>query len=68
MADETAVNQNKDTQVKNGVERTQRTASHRLFLDDVEYQSFVRRLDWSPDGNVLLTPSACFYDLNADTT
>jgi chromatin assembly factor 1 subunit B len=49
------------------VERTQRTASHRLFLDDVEYQSFVRRLDWSPDGNVLLTPSACFYDLHADT-
>ncbi len=43
--------------------KTQRTASHRLFLDDVEYQSFVRRLDWSPDGNVLLTPSACFYNL-----
>lgn len=46
--------------------RTQRIASHRLFLDDVEYQSFVRRLDWSPDGNLLLTPSACYYDLHAD--
>lgn len=66
MTDEAAGQNN--NQVKTGVERTQRTASHRLFLDDVEYQSFVRRLDWSPDGNVLLTPSACFYDLHADTT
>lgn len=43
--------------------RTQRVASHRLFLDDIEHQSFVRRLQWSPDGNFLLTPSACYYDL-----
>ena len=34
----------------------------------MEYQSFVRRLDWSPDGNLLLTPSACFYDLHTDTS
>ena len=54
------------TKIPAAVVRTQRTASHRLFLDDVEYQSFVRRLDWSPDGNLLLTPSACFYDLHAD--
>ena len=27
----------------------------------------MRRLDWSPDGNVLLTPSACFYNLQADS-
>ena len=38
--------------------------SHRLFLDDVEYACFVRRLAWSPDGNILLTPSACYYDLS----
>ena len=24
--------------------------THRLFLDDTEYTSFVRRLSWSPDG------------------
>ena len=35
-----------------------------MFLDDVEYASFIRRLAWSPDGNVLLTPSACYYDLS----
>jgi chromatin assembly factor 1 subunit B len=23
----------------------------------------VRRLDWSPDGNILVTPSGCYYDL-----
>jgi len=38
--------------------------THRLFLDDIEYQAFVRRLQWSPDGNLLLTPSACFYDIS----
>ena len=27
----------------------------------------MRRLDWSPDGNLLLTPSACFYDLQAES-
>lgn len=41
-------------------------ASHRLFLDDIEYQSFVRRLDWSPDGNLLLTPAGCYYDLKGE--
>ena len=34
-----------------------------MFLDDVEYQSFVRRLAWSPDGSFMLTPAACYYDL-----
>jgi len=37
--------------------------SHRLFLDDFEYSAFTRRLEWSPDGSVLLTPAACYYDL-----
>ena len=48
------------------VTQTKKIASHRLFLDDVEYMSFVRRLDWSPDGNILVTPSACYYDLQAN--
>ena len=26
----------------------------------------MRRLEWSPDGNFLLTPSACYYDLHDD--
>ena len=47
---------NKDIEVK----KTPKIATHRLFLDDVEYQAFVRRLAWSPDGNVLLTPAACW--------
>jgi chromatin assembly factor 1 subunit B len=47
-------------------QKTQRVASHRLFLDDIEHQSFVRRLQWSPDGNFLLTPSACYYDLQSE--
>lgn len=37
--------------------------SHRLFLDDLEYQAFTRRLSWSPDGSILLTPASCFFDL-----
>jgi chromatin assembly factor 1 subunit B len=37
--------------------------SHRLFLDDTEYQSFIRRLAWSPDGQFLLTPGSWFQDL-----
>lgn len=45
------------------ITQTKKIASHRLFLDDIEYGSFVRRLDWSPDGNILVTPSACYYDL-----
>ena len=36
--------------------------SHRLFLDDTEYQSFVRRLAWSPDGSFMLTPGSMFCD------
>lgn len=33
---------------------------HRLFLDDVEYLAFTRRLSWSPDGSLLLTPASCY--------
>lgn len=40
-----------------------KTLSHRLFLDDLEYQAFTRRLSWSPDGSILLTPASCFFDL-----
>ena len=36
---------------------------HRLFLDDSEYQSFARRLAWSPDGTFLLTPGSWYQDL-----
>lgn len=32
--------------------------SQRLFLDDLEYQAFARRLTWSPDGSLLLVPAA----------
>ena len=45
--------------------QSKKIATHRLYLDDVEYESFVRRLDWSPDGNILITPSACYYDLQS---
>ena len=34
--------------------------SHRMFLDDVEYLSFVRRLSWSPDGTFFLTPASVY--------
>lgn len=37
--------------------------SHRLFLDDFEYSAFTRRLEWSPDGSIMLSPAACYYDL-----
>lgn len=40
-----------------------KTRSHRLFLDDIEYLAFTRRLAWSPDGSVLLTPAGCYQDL-----
>lgn len=49
----------KPKQAEDGVKLSQ----SRMFLDDVEYQSFVRRLAWSPDGNFLLTPAACYHDL-----
>jgi chromatin assembly factor 1 subunit B len=38
---------------------------HRLFLDDTEYQSFVRRLAWSPDGSFMLTPGSWYQDLTS---
>ena len=34
--------------------------SHRMFLDDVEYLCFVRRLSWSPDGSFFLTPASVY--------
>lgn len=40
--------------------------SHRLFLDDTEYTSFVRRLAWSPDGTFMLTPGSWYQDLSKD--
>jgi len=40
--------------------------SHRMFLDDVEYLSFVRRLSWSPDGNFFLTPASVYQDLSSN--
>lgn len=34
-----------------------------LFLDDMDYTAFARRLAWSPDGTFLLTPaSLCVAD------
>jgi len=36
-----------------------------MFLDDVEYLSFVRRLSWSPDGSFFLTPASVFQDLSS---
>jgi len=36
-----------------------------MFLDDVEYLSFFRRLSWSPDGSFFLTPASVFQDLSA---
>ena len=32
--------------------------SQRLFLDDLEYSAFARRLCFSPDGLVVLTPAS----------
>ena len=47
----------------------QKKSSHRMFLDDVEYLSFFRRLSWSPDGSFFLTPASVFQDLSSlDTT
>lgn len=48
-------------------EEALKTSQSRMFLDDVEYQSFVRRLAWSPDGNFLLAPAACYYDLQSQS-
>ena len=42
--------------------------SHRLFLDDTEYTSFVRRLSFSPDGNFMLIPGSWYQDLSAQST
>ena len=41
--------------------------THRLFLDDTEYQSFVRRLSFSPDGSFMLTPGSWYQDLNSQS-
>jgi len=42
--------------------------SHRMFLDDTEYTSFVRRLAWSPDGTFMLTPGSWYQDLSKDVS
>jgi chromatin assembly factor 1 subunit B len=60
--DEPMDNTNTDQQQKNN------KVSHRLFLDDVEYQAFTRRLCWSPDGSILLTPASCYFDLQPKAT
>ena len=39
--------------------------THRMFLDDVEYLSFIRRLTWSPDGSFFLTPASVYQDLKS---
>lgn len=51
-----------DNQITDAVDKKEKK-SHRLFLDDTEYQSFIRRLAWSPDGQFLLTPGSWFQDL-----
>jgi hypothetical protein len=47
-----------------GGKETQKKSSHRMFLDDVEYLSFFRRLSWSPDGSFFLTPASVYQDLS----
>jgi hypothetical protein len=47
-----------------GAKETQKKSSHRMFLDDVEYLSFFRRLSWSPDGSFFLTPASVYQDLS----
>eukprot|EP00347_Sterkiella_histriomuscorum_P016639 403352417 len=42
-------------------------SSHRMFLDDVEYLCFVRRLSWSPDGTFLLTPASVYQDIQTES-
>jgi len=34
--------------------------THRMFLDDVEYLSFIRRLSWSPDGSFFIAPASVY--------
>lgn len=41
-------------------ENNQKKCSHRMFLDDVEYLSFFRRLSWSTDGSFFLTPASVY--------
>jgi hypothetical protein len=47
-----------------GAKEPQKKSSHRMFLDDVEYLSFFRRLSWSPDGSFFLTPASVYQDLS----
>ena len=42
--------------------------THRMFLDDTEYTSFVRRLTFSPDGNLMLVPGSWYQDLSPNST
>lgn len=37
-----------------------------MFLDDLEYKNFFRRLSWATDGSFLLTPSAIYEEPGAN--
>ena len=41
---------------------------HRLFADENECPSFMRRIDWSPDGSLCLLPSGLFKSTHAAKT
>ena len=45
--------------------QTLKKCTHRMFLDDVEYLSFFRRLSWSPDGSFFITPASVYQDLSS---
>ena len=53
-----------NTAAAGNAKETQKKSSHRMFLDDVEYLSFFRRLSWSPDGSFFLTPASVYQDLS----
>ena len=62
MSDENQIGEKGENGADNQIAEVAETKkkSHRLFLDDTEYQSFIRRLAWSPDGQFLLTPGSWF--------
>jgi hypothetical protein len=55
---------NSNLVINTTAKETQKKSSHRMFLDDVEYLSFFRRLSWSPDGSFFLTPASVYQDLS----
>lgn len=58
------MNSNMVINTAGNAKETQKKSSHRMFLDDVEYLSFFRRLSWSPDGSFFLTPASVYQDLS----